>query len=73
MSSQLSWSIIKQFSGRNTFGFTFQDVAREFWVTKKQARQATGSFGGFKYQLLLHDTTRILVFAVPEKQPGKRW
>ncbi len=30
MSSQLRWSIIKQFSGRNTFGFTFQDVAREF-------------------------------------------
>ncbi|MCK5137744.1 MAG: hypothetical protein KAR19_18305 [Bacteroidales bacterium] len=30
MSSQLSWSIIKQFSSRNMFGFTFQDVAREF-------------------------------------------
>ena len=30
MSSQLSWSIIKQFSCRNMFGFTFQDVAREF-------------------------------------------
>jgi len=30
MSSQLSWSIIKQFSSRNMFGFTFQDVVREF-------------------------------------------
>ncbi len=30
MSSQLSWSIIKQFSSRNRFGFTFQDVLREF-------------------------------------------
>ena len=30
MSSQLSWSIIKQFSSRNMFGCTFQDVAREF-------------------------------------------
>jgi hypothetical protein len=30
MSSQLSWSIIKQFSSRNIFGFAFQDVAREF-------------------------------------------
>jgi len=30
MSSQLSWSIIKQFSGRNTFGFRFQDVVEEF-------------------------------------------
>ena len=30
MSSQLRWSIIKQFSVRNTFGFTIQDVVREF-------------------------------------------
>ena len=30
MSSQLRWSIIKQFSGRNTFGFRFQDVVKEF-------------------------------------------
>jgi hypothetical protein len=30
MGSQLSWSIIKQFSGRNVFGFTFQYVAKEF-------------------------------------------
>ncbi|MEN8156634.1 MAG: type IV toxin-antitoxin system AbiEi family antitoxin [Bacteroidota bacterium] len=30
MNSQLSWSIIKQFSGRNMLGFTFQDVARDF-------------------------------------------
>ena len=30
MRSQLSWSIIKQFSSRNMFGFTFQDVVREF-------------------------------------------
>ncbi len=30
MSSQLSWSIIKQFSSRNSFGFTLQDVVREF-------------------------------------------
>ncbi len=30
MSSQLRWSIIKQFSGRNTFGFKFQDVVKEF-------------------------------------------
>lgn len=30
MSSQLSWSVIKQFSSRNMFGFTFQDVVREF-------------------------------------------
>ncbi len=26
----MSWSIIKQFSSSNMFGFTFQDVAREF-------------------------------------------
>jgi predicted transcriptional regulator of viral defense system len=30
MSSQLSWNIIKQFSSRNMFGFTMQDVARAF-------------------------------------------
>ncbi len=30
MSSQLNWNIIKQFSGKNMFGFTFQDVVREF-------------------------------------------
>ncbi len=30
MSSQLRWSIIKQFSGRNTFGFRFRDVVKEF-------------------------------------------
>jgi len=30
MSNQLSWNIIKQFSSRNMFGFTFQDVARAF-------------------------------------------
>jgi predicted transcriptional regulator of viral defense system len=30
MKSQLSWNIIKLFSGRNMFGFTFQDVAMEF-------------------------------------------
>jgi len=30
MSSQLSWSIIKQFSSRNKFVFTIQDVKREF-------------------------------------------
>ncbi len=30
MSSQLRWSIIKQFSGRNTFNFRFQDVVKEF-------------------------------------------
>ena len=30
MSNQLSWSIIKQFSSRNMFGFRFQDVVREF-------------------------------------------
>jgi predicted transcriptional regulator of viral defense system len=30
MSSQLSWSIIKRFSGKNMFGFRFQDVVREF-------------------------------------------
>lgn len=30
MSSQLSWKIIKQFSSKNRFGFTSQDVAREF-------------------------------------------
>jgi predicted transcriptional regulator of viral defense system len=30
MSSQLSWRIIKQLSGRNTFGFSFQDAVMEF-------------------------------------------
>ena len=30
MSSQLSWKIIKHFSSRNTYGFTFQDVTRAF-------------------------------------------
>jgi len=30
MSSRLSWTIIQQFSRRNMFGFTFQDVVREF-------------------------------------------
>jgi predicted transcriptional regulator of viral defense system len=30
MSSQLNWSIIKLFSGKNMFGFRFQDVVREF-------------------------------------------
>ena len=30
MSSQLRWSIIKQFSRRNVFGFRFQDVVKEF-------------------------------------------
>jgi hypothetical protein len=30
MSIHLSWSIIKQFSGRHTFGFTIQNVVREF-------------------------------------------
>ena len=30
MSSQLSWTIIKQFSSRNMFGFTLQDIARAF-------------------------------------------
>ncbi len=30
MSSQLNWSIIKQFSSRNMFGFTLQEVIREF-------------------------------------------
>jgi len=35
MSSQLSWSIIKQFSSRKMFGFRFQDVVREF--PEKQA------------------------------------
>jgi predicted transcriptional regulator of viral defense system len=30
MSSQLSWSIIKQFSSRNSCGFKLQDVVREF-------------------------------------------
>jgi hypothetical protein len=30
MSRQLSWTILKQFAGRSSFGFTFQDVAREF-------------------------------------------
>jgi len=30
MSNQLSWNIIKQFSSRNMFGFTFQDVAVAF-------------------------------------------
>ena len=30
MSSQLSWTILKQFASRNNFGFTFQDVVREF-------------------------------------------
>jgi len=39
MSSQLSWSIIKQFSGRNTFGFTIQDVVREF-LEKNRAHLA---------------------------------
>jgi len=30
MSSHLSWNIVKQFSRRNVFDFTFQDVTREF-------------------------------------------
>ena len=30
MSSQLSWSILKRFASRNSFGFTFQDVVKEF-------------------------------------------
>ena len=30
MNSQLSWKIVKQFSSRNAFGFTLQDVVREF-------------------------------------------
>jgi predicted transcriptional regulator of viral defense system len=30
MSSQLSWSILKQFASKNSFGFTFQDVVKEF-------------------------------------------
>ena len=39
MSSQLSWSIIKQFSSRKKFGFTFQDVVRECLLI----REWTGS------------------------------
>jgi len=30
MSNQLNWSILKQFASRNSFGFTFQDVVKEF-------------------------------------------
>ncbi len=30
MRNQLNWSIIKQFSGKNMLGFTFQDVVRAF-------------------------------------------
>ncbi len=30
MSSQLSWTILKQFASRNSFGFTFQGVVKEF-------------------------------------------
>ncbi len=30
MWNQLSRSIIRQLSGKNSFGFTFQDVVREF-------------------------------------------
>jgi hypothetical protein len=26
----MSWNIVKQFSGRNMFGFTFQDVVKAF-------------------------------------------
>jgi len=26
----MSWSILKQFSSRNIFGFTLQDMVREF-------------------------------------------
>lgn len=35
MKDHLSWSIIKLFSGRNTFGFTFQDVYNEFPKMKR--------------------------------------
>ena len=30
MSSQLIWSILKQFASRSMLGFRFQDVVREF-------------------------------------------
>jgi len=53
MSSQLSWSIIKQFSSRKVFGSTFQDVARKFQDVARKSQEenyvrigkGSGSFG----------------------------
>jgi len=59
MSSPLNWRIIKRFASRNMPGFTLQDVAREYVVTKKQKKPAIISFGGISYQFVQHNACRF--------------
>ena len=47
----MNWSTIKRFASRNKPGFTLQDVAREYVVTKKQMKPARRSKFGLKINM----------------------
>ncbi|MFH0757125.1 MAG: hypothetical protein V2B15_07560 [Bacteroidota bacterium] len=63
MSSQLSWKIMKQFSSRNTFGFTFQDVAMEF--PEKNPVHLARILAGMVDEGMLCKITRDIYHVIP--------